>query len=251
MGKYYKEMLEVFWKDFKSATGEQVIGALLAIGIFLFQLWYGLIKTGDVRPNFWAIAWPYVALVVCLLFWHLIRAPWKLHQQNIQAHETTKGLKLKAEMQLRELLYTKPKIEYQFSYEGQQAAMSVKNNGAIAEVWASLRIQGMVRSGAGPFARWAHSSSFKTKIAKGETHDLLLAGLRIQNGSISTWVVFFATEANVGMTEALQSSLVQTRDDGQADDIDLYIKLFSDPACVELPKEWHVILHSHAAELGD
>jgi hypothetical protein len=158
--------------------------------------------------------------------------------------------KSSAETRLQELLNAKPSINCQFDYSGQQAVLAVTNSGPIADVWASLRVRGMLRSGVGHFARWSHSRSYKIKIAKGETHHLLLAALNIQNGEISTWVVHFATESDVGMTEASQSSLFRRRDDGQADDIDLYIKLFSDPECVELRKEWHVVLHSNAAELG-
>jgi hypothetical protein len=215
-----------------------------AIGVL--GIWQG---TGhQVRP------WVYWIVAIIGLFLAFFKA-WN-DQVNEKEQALTKVNEIRKEFEasearLQEVLNAKPKISCQFEYGGQEAILSVTNTGTIAQVWASLRVRGMVRSGAGPFARWTHSSSFKTKIAKGETYHLALAGLRIQNGSISTWVVFFATETDVGMREALQSSLVQARDDGQADDIDLYIKLFSDPECLDLPKEWHVILHSNEAELGN
>jgi hypothetical protein len=83
---YYREVAKVIWKDFRSSVGEQLIGALLVIGILLFQIHFGLIKPEDVRGNLWSICWPYVLLIAGFLVWHLARAPWKVHQDQAKAH---------------------------------------------------------------------------------------------------------------------------------------------------------------------
>ena|SRR5713226_5996324 len=79
---YYKNFVKTFWKDFRKSTREQVIGALLVIAILLLQIHYGVIKPGEIQPNVKSIAWPYVALVGAFFILHLIRAPWKLHQDQ-------------------------------------------------------------------------------------------------------------------------------------------------------------------------
>jgi hypothetical protein len=263
MRKHYRQMFAVFWKDFKSSTGEQVIGALLAIGIFLFQLWYGLIKPGEVRANFWAIASPYVLLVVCLSFWHLIRAPWKLHEQNVQSHDEIKASLLtdvhrekesrsQAETRTQELLNLKPNLNCRFDYGGQEAALSITNGGAIAEVWASLRIKGPVSGRTSDiFSRWAHPNAGKISIAKGETYRLLLASLKTGSGYMATWEIPYAWHTGWASTCSLYTSLIGNKD-AQAADIHLYVGLFSNPDCVQLTGERHVVLHaSSAEELGN
>jgi hypothetical protein len=145
-------------------------------------------------------------------------------------------------------LASKPNITSEFAYADQQAFLAVTNNGPSAKVWASLSVKGLGR-GVGPFARWSHSSSYKVRIGKGETCNLLLASLKIE-GSMSQWVVGHATESGVGIAEAMYSSLVWNKD-GQAPDVDMYVTIFSDPDCIELPKDWHIVLHSHVAEVGD
>jgi hypothetical protein len=77
-GRYYRRFWTTAWKGFKAATGEQVIGALLAIAILCCQIKLGVIHAGDIRSNAWAIAWPYIILVGALLLWHLLLAPYEL-----------------------------------------------------------------------------------------------------------------------------------------------------------------------------
>ena len=78
MWLYYRRLLAEAWKDFRIATGEQVIGALLAAAILAFQIYLGVVHPADVRASWWAIVSPYLLLVMALFLWHLIRAPWKL-----------------------------------------------------------------------------------------------------------------------------------------------------------------------------
>jgi len=76
----------MFWKDFKKSTGEQVIGALLVIAIFVLQIHYGIIKRGDIQPNARSIAWPYISLLCVFFLVHLIRAPWKMNEAHESRH---------------------------------------------------------------------------------------------------------------------------------------------------------------------
>jgi len=143
----------------------------------------------------------------------------------------------------------KPNLQYKFAYQGRQAAISVTNTGSIADVWASLQIDGPVQTVVpGSFAKWTHTSTFMTRMATGETHRLILAALKLKDfkAPVATWVIHYATDKTDGTTEALAGSLIG-RDDGQAPDIHLYVKLFSDHNRVE-PKRCHVVLHPNRAE---
>jgi hypothetical protein len=79
---YYKKVVKVMWKDFRSSVAEQLIGALLGIAILVFQIHFGVIKPEDERGNFWSICWPYVLLISGFLVCHLVRAPWKIHHDQ-------------------------------------------------------------------------------------------------------------------------------------------------------------------------
>jgi hypothetical protein len=87
MREYYTRFFRTLFRDFAASTKEQVIGALLVIGIAVCQIKYGLIKSGDVSANIWSIGWPYAVLVVGLFLYHLIRAPKKLDD----AHQVTEA----------------------------------------------------------------------------------------------------------------------------------------------------------------
>jgi hypothetical protein len=78
MWPYYKRVLEAVWIDFKTATKEQMLGALLAIAILICQIIFGVVHKDDVRGSVWSLVWPYLGLLFALFFWHLLRAPYKL-----------------------------------------------------------------------------------------------------------------------------------------------------------------------------
>lgn len=82
MWRYWKGIFRVFWGDFRTSTGEQMIGALLVIGILICQIHYGIIKAGEIHANFLAIGWPYFILIIIFLAFHFIRAPYKLDEQK-------------------------------------------------------------------------------------------------------------------------------------------------------------------------
>ena len=88
MLRYYKRLWSAFWKDFKTATREQVIGAVLAVSILLAQWYFGVIKRGEVSRNFWAIMWPYTLLAVAFLLVHLIKAPYRLDVERERTENT-------------------------------------------------------------------------------------------------------------------------------------------------------------------
>src|ERR1039457_7081725 len=82
MGNYYRRLFAALWRDFLESTREQVIGALLAFGIFLYQNKFGIIDARDIRPNLSAIVWPYVMLVAVLFVGHLIRIPYNFDKER-------------------------------------------------------------------------------------------------------------------------------------------------------------------------
>jgi hypothetical protein len=104
MRKYYRRVWAKFKEDFLSSTGEQVIGALIVVGIVICQIRYGLIKTEDIKANFWSIAWPYVVLVVGFFVYHLVRAPKKLDDDRQLEVDTATNAHLEARAKLREHL---------------------------------------------------------------------------------------------------------------------------------------------------
>lgn len=81
---FYKRIFAVLWTDFSKSTREQVVGALLVVAILILQIHYGVITPAEVRSSAWAIAWPYVALVVGLFLYHAVRAPWKLDKDHLK-----------------------------------------------------------------------------------------------------------------------------------------------------------------------
>jgi hypothetical protein len=85
MANYYKRLWGAFWRDFKKSTGEQMLGALLAVCILTFQIRYQIIRPGEIRANLGAIAWPYAILVGALLVWHLVKAPHVLYREHLEA----------------------------------------------------------------------------------------------------------------------------------------------------------------------
>jgi hypothetical protein len=254
------------WKRAKNHWVASVVAAL-AVAYSAIVEWGQVIRLGN-----WADVskWPKLplpwALVIVLLSlaFIAIEGGYRLQEESkdalAQAQEAARQERTEAEqifnseikdlkIRLENSLASKPEIDSQFD-GGKQAVLAVTNNGAIGWVWASLIVNEGTRSPVGPFARWGHSRSFKIQIGKGETHHLLLATLKIENGVTSIWTVHYAMEDNIGTTLAHYSSLIGKTDQGQAPDIHLYVKIFSDPACAELPKGWHVILHSNSAELG-
>ena len=82
MEHYWSTFGKRFFKDFKSATGEQLIGALLALGILVYQIKYGVVHSADIRGSYLAILWPYVFLVVALFIWHFLRTSHVLHREQ-------------------------------------------------------------------------------------------------------------------------------------------------------------------------
>jgi hypothetical protein len=63
---------------------------------------------------------------------------------------------------------SKPDIQSRFVYPHNEAVLELTNPGIVADVWAPLALEGMLRrQPADVFARWTHTGSVKTRIAKG------------------------------------------------------------------------------------
>jgi hypothetical protein len=79
----------LFWKRFgmslKKATGEQVIGALLAIATVFFQIRFGLVTNAQVHGAYWSLAWPYLILAAALFLRHLVKTPVEMDTDRAKA----------------------------------------------------------------------------------------------------------------------------------------------------------------------
>lgn len=72
---YWTRYWKHCWVGVKKSTGEQVIGAVIALAIVVYQIHYGIISKDQVRGAYWSIAWPYAILVGVLLLRHLVKTP--------------------------------------------------------------------------------------------------------------------------------------------------------------------------------
>jgi len=103
MGEYYKRFFTAFCKDFAKSAREQLIGALLVVAILVLQIHYGVINHAEIQGNAWAIAWPYVALILILFLFHLVRVPWKLDQEHQRVHQEDKNKISQAETECAQI----------------------------------------------------------------------------------------------------------------------------------------------------
>jgi len=81
---FYLRWARRWGTDLLKAWIEQLIGVLVAAGILFWQTRYGIIRSGEVKANIWAIAWPYICLFSVFLIYHFLRAP-KMLDQDRQA----------------------------------------------------------------------------------------------------------------------------------------------------------------------
>jgi hypothetical protein len=68
--------------DLLKAWRGQLIGVSLAVALLYWQHRYGIIRPEGIKANIWARAWPYICLFVLFLFYHFIRAPKVLNQEQ-------------------------------------------------------------------------------------------------------------------------------------------------------------------------
>lgn len=130
MWDYYVRFWAVYRQELVESTREQLVGALLTLGIFVVQLKYQIIRPGDARANFWAIVWPYLTLVGSLLLWHLIRTPFNLDGERQQAENV-------ATEKRRELEERIEKLEDDYFRGRPRIALSVRSP-KTREEWARL-----------------------------------------------------------------------------------------------------------------
>ena len=61
---------------------ELLAGLILSVGIFLSQIYYGLIDPSKYKPGILSIAWPYLALIGLYALIEIVRAPLELDRER-------------------------------------------------------------------------------------------------------------------------------------------------------------------------
>jgi hypothetical protein len=72
---YYRQLARQASKDLFRLGASQMIGAVIAIAIFAFQYFYGMIPEDHTLLAFESLAWPYLILIITLFLFSAIRAP--------------------------------------------------------------------------------------------------------------------------------------------------------------------------------
>lgn len=225
-------------------SADRCIGlAGVIVGFFSIAAFY-------IWPNQKWIGWSAlcVAIAFCVMWFILEVVHWANRRKPKAAGVgQIENSAAKAPLPVRQM--DSPELQIQFDYSYQQATLFVTNNGTVAEVWASLRIDGPVNGKKqGMFARWVNTDAEKVKIAKGETRNLVLAFRRLSNSNayMSQWETYCAGDAVHSVMPALYTNAIGN--ESATPDIHLYVKAFSDPDCIELPRERHIVLHANRAE---
>jgi hypothetical protein len=65
-----------------SFSMSQLLPAIVAILILLYQLHYGLMQKSDLRANELAILWPYIELLIAYMGYEIVRAPLVLDREH-------------------------------------------------------------------------------------------------------------------------------------------------------------------------
>ncbi len=198
-------------------------------------------------PNQKWIGWSALGLAIAFcIVWLVLEV---IHWANRRKSKTTGVRPAQPTPELVRPKGDGPELQAQFDYSYQQATLFVTNNGTVAEVWASLRIDGPVQGKKqGMFARWVNTDAEKVKIAKGETRNLVLAVRRLSNANayMSQWETYCAGDSLHSVMPAIYTNLIGN--ESATPDLHLYVKVFSDPDCIELPRERHIVLHPNRAE---
>jgi hypothetical protein len=186
-------------------------------------------------------------VLVFFAIFHLVRTPWKIHQevQSILSSELSQTKAALAGFASQQ----KPVAQSRFSFEDNCACIYVKNAGVIAEFFAPLRLENYFRVG-DVHARWAHTNDVRTRIPAGVERKLLIAELKYIYGPMSTsqWEIFYNRDGGgIGSTRPTYSSIVGHAD-GQAPDVRLEVVIASDPDMVGGIQSRRIILHSNRAE---
>jgi hypothetical protein len=169
--------------------------------------------------------------------------PYILHKEDkARADEAIKELEAK--------IIAKPDIRSLFLYEKGEAIIEVTNSGPVADVWAPMRVEGMMRKKPGDaFAWWTHTDLVKTRIAKGQTCRLRIAHFEVnyQNNALAQWIVYSTSEAGAGEDRPMYSVPLGVPE-VQSPDIHIYVNVVSDPDNASGIKKHHIVLHSREAE---
>jgi hypothetical protein len=92
--------LPQFWDDIKAGLVANMLGAMLAILIVFAQIHYGVIKSGDLRPQLLSIAWPYGLLILAFVVYHSARAPWLISNDHLDSIKLIEQAKEAADHEL-------------------------------------------------------------------------------------------------------------------------------------------------------
>jgi hypothetical protein len=213
-------------------------------GLFAIAIRYGQDHQSSWVPtvNHWAWLVPFwVFLVLAIL--GIFIAPYILHKEDkAKADEAVKELETK--------ITAKPDIHSRFVYEKNEAFLEVTNSGPGAEIWVPMKIEGMMQRGNldNVFARWTHTNSVKTKIAKDQTCRLKIASLDIDHQALmGRWIVYWTTEKGPLEDRPIYSMLLGNAD-VQTPDIHIFVDVVSDPDNISGIKKHHVALHTRKAE---
>jgi hypothetical protein len=135
---YCKRYWRVFGTGLRKSTGEQVIGALLAVVIVICQIHYGLITEVQVNGAYWSIAWPYAILVGGLLLWHLVKTPAEIDAAITSELVSSKSREESLATKLREIEDARPRITLRNPYTEK---VGVNQNGTFAFAANVLRVK--------------------------------------------------------------------------------------------------------------
>jgi hypothetical protein len=91
MAQYYLRFVRQVWKNVAKLGRSQVVGAILAIGVLLAQLKFGVIERSLAAVNLWSILWPYGILLVAMVIWAMVQAPVQLDADSTRRRQEAEG----------------------------------------------------------------------------------------------------------------------------------------------------------------
>lgn len=133
---YWQRYWRRYGTELRKSTGEQVISALLALTIVIYQIHYGIITRDQTSGAYWSIAWPYVILVGGLLLWHLVKTPAEMDAAITAELASSKASEESLATRLREIEEARPCIVVR---DVHTETVSVNENGVLVCIANVLR----------------------------------------------------------------------------------------------------------------
>lgn len=137
--------------------------------------------------------------------------------------------------------------------QGQAAILCVKNDGALAQFYATLRVAGPVYGLKGSeFARWTHSDAVKVTIPRGVEFRAKLAELEWDSDArFARWRIFGVTQSGmVDDARAQWSSCATSEPLVRAPDLVVSGQVIAEPDLRGGPKPYRVVLQAFGVEEG-